>query len=272
MADRPYETRTVTAQVEYREDGQAPTIVGHAATFNQPYQVGFFTETIHPEAFKRTLSLGPDVRLLVDHEGQPLARTKSGTLKLGTDSRGLTVEASLDPTDPDVQRLIPKMRRGDMDQMSFAFRVPAGGDAWDHAGEMPTRTIREANLAGGDVSIVTYPANENASVALRSRESRDAHITYLHALIEEIREGRDINIDRFMDVMRELRGWPDAAAALAALSASATAAAEASADLHEAVESLTDAARSDESPEQPTGYSIDHVQRILRARQLRRPA
>jgi len=255
MADRPYETRTVTALVEYREDGQAPTIVGHAATFNQPYQVGFFTETIHPEAFKRTLSLGPDVRLLVDHEGQPLARTKSGTLKLGTDSRGLTVEATLDPTDPDVQRLLPKMRRGDMDQMSFAFRVPAGGDAWDHAGDVPTRTIREANLAGGDVSIVTYPANENASVALRSRESREAHATYLHALVDEMRDGRDIDVDRLMGVLRELRGEPIVAELLA-----------------EVAPEVADETRSEETPEEPSGYSIDHVQRIMRARQLRRPA
>lgn len=193
MADRPYETRTVTALVEYRDDGAAPTIEGHAATFNDPYTVGYFTETIHPDAFKRTLANGPDVRLLVDHEGQPLARTKSGTLTLGTDERGLTVRAELDPTDPDVQRLIPKMKRGDMDQMSFAFRVPAGGDSWDHSGDMPKRTIREANLSGGDVSVVTYPANEGADVALRKRESRDAHATLLHSYIEALREGRKVN-------------------------------------------------------------------------------
>lgn len=272
MADRPYETRTVTAQVEYRDDEQAPTVIGHAATFNQPYSVGFFTETIHPDAFKRTLALSPDVRLLVDHEGQPLARTKSGTLRLGTDSRGLTVEASLDPTDPDVQRLIPKMRRGDMDQMSFAFRVPTGGDAWDHSGDIPTRTIREASLAGGDVSIVTYPANENASVALRSRESRDAHATYLHALVEELREGRAIDTARLADVLKALAAADNYLdGALADLSAELGVP---NPDMDEDDESMeqnsTDATA--ETPEQPTGYSIDHVQRLLRARNLRRPA
>ena len=271
MADRPYETRTVTASVEYRDDAEAPTIIGHAATFNQPYDVGFFTETIHPDAFKRTLSLGPDVRLLVDHEGQPLARTKSGTLKLGTDSRGLTVEASLDPTDPDVQRLLPKMRRGDMDQMSFAFRVPAGGDAWDHTGDMPKRTIREANLAGGDVSIVTYPANENASVALRSRESRDAHATYLHALVDELREGRAVDTDRLSRVLRAL------AAADVNLDDSLAEISDMLGVENPDVDADTDAdgrsaETAAETPEQPTGYSLDHVQRLLRARQLRHPA
>jgi HK97 family phage prohead protease len=208
MADRPYETRTVVAQVEYRDDEQGPTIVGHAATFNQPYQVGFFTETIHPDAFKRTLAGNPDVRLLVAHEGQPLARTKSGTLELGTDEHGLTVRATLDPSDPDVQRLIPKMRRGDMDQMSFAFRVPAGGDAWDHNANPPTRSIREANLSGGDVSIVTYPANENASVSLRSEDTRDAHATLLHALIEEKRSGRPVNEAALRDAWTALMAEP----------------------------------------------------------------
>jgi len=170
MADRPLEQRTVTAQVEYRDDEQGPMIVGHAATFNQPYQVGFFTETIHPEAFKRTLSLSPDVRLLVDHEGQPLARTKSGTLELGTDSRGLTVRATLDPSDPDVQRLIPKMRRGDLDQMSFAFSVPPA--------RLASRTVRCG------MSLVK-PASPGATFQssptppMRTRQSRS--VTASHA-------------------------------------------------------------------------------------------
>ena len=190
---------------EFREDSEeGPTIVGHAATFDQPYQVGYFTETIHRDAFKRTLQNSPDVRLLVDHEGQPLARTKSGTLELGTDEHGLTVRATLDPTDPDVQRLIPKLRRGDMDQMSFAFRVPNGGDTWDHSGDTPLRTIREASLAGGDVSIVTYPANENAAVSLRKQDEAAAHATYLHALIDEMKEGRSINHKKAADALHAL--------------------------------------------------------------------
>jgi len=331
MADRPLEQRTVTAQVEYRDDEQGPMIVGHAATFDQPYQVGFFTETIHPEAFKRTLSLSPDVRLLVDHEGQPLARTKSGTLELGTDSRGLTVRATLDPSDPDVQRLIPKMRRGDLDQMSFAFSVPRGGDAWDFTSDMPQRTVREASLAGGDVSIVTYPANENASVALRHRESRDAHATYLHALIEELREGRRIRSDRlqraldeigapqirsvgdsFNDTQQALRDalqkafggddgdeccdlwvqdagpdwvvwtaygdagpgvgtWRDGYSLDGEVVTLAGAPVKVQAETTY-VPVAGETATNEESEQQNSGYSIDYVQRVLRARQLRRPA
>jgi hypothetical protein len=186
MADKPLvlETRTVETSFELREaESTAPVLEGYAATFSQPYDLGAFREVIDPAAFTRTLQSGPDVRLLIDHEGQPLARTKSGTLELSADSQGLHMRSTLDPSDPDVQRLLPKMRRGDLDQMSFGFRVPKGGDTWEN----DLRTLREINLAGGDVSVVTYPANPNTSVALRSRDVRDAQFVYLLHLVDESR-------------------------------------------------------------------------------------
>lgn len=188
MADKPLvlETRTVETSFELREaDTTAPVLEGYAATFGQPYDLGAFREQIDPSAFARSLGTGPDVRLLIDHQGQPLARTKSGTLELSTDSAGLHMRSTLDPSDPDVQRLLPKMRRGDLDQMSFAFRVPKGGDSWD----ADLRTLRNIELNGGDVSVVTYPANPNTSVSLRSRDVRDAHFVYLMHVVDESRAG-----------------------------------------------------------------------------------
>jgi hypothetical protein len=149
------------------------------------------------------------VRLLVDHEGQPLARTKSGTLQLSTDGKGLAVRATLDPSDPDVQRLLPKMRRGDLDQMSFAFRVPTDGDAWDYSGDMPSRTIRGENLSGGDVSVVTYPANENASVQVRSLERREAAYTLADALLREMRAGNSVDMTQLGKVLQALAAADD---------------------------------------------------------------
>lgn len=187
-----YEARTVAASFELRDgDSTSPMLEGYAATFNQQYDLGPFREQIAPEAFTRTLSNGPDVRLLVDHEGQPLARTKSGTLTLAADSTGLHARAALDPSDPDVQRLLPKMRRGDLDQMSFAFRVPSGGDSWSE--DFSERTIREANLAGGDVSVVTYPANPNTSAAIRARDVREAQCVFAETMLHELRAGKTIS-------------------------------------------------------------------------------
>jgi len=189
MADQ-LETRTITADIEVREapdsDGMV-NIEGYATTFGQEYDMGAFREMVHPDAFTRTLSTNPDVRFLVDHAGQPLARTKSGTLALVPDTTGLLMRAKVDPADPDVQRLLPKMRRGDLDQMSFAFRVPAKGDEW--AEDYGLRTLREVNISGGDVSVVTYPANPNTSVSVRSQDVRDAHLVLLQQLVGEMRSG-----------------------------------------------------------------------------------
>lgn len=138
---------------------------GYASTTEHPYEVGDFTETVARGAFKRTLSEGPDVVLLINHEGMPLARTKSGTMSLQEDVRGLRVDAELDPTDQDVQRLLPKMRRRDIDQMSFAFRVT--DQTWN--ADYSERLIRSVTIHRGDVSIVTMGANPDTSSTVVAR-------------------------------------------------------------------------------------------------------
>lgn len=162
------ERRIGATVLEVRDDdADGITLTGYASTFDDPYSMGWYTETVDRNAFKRTLGRSPDVRLLVNHADLPLARTASGTLMLDTDSKGLRVQTSLDPSDPDVARLTPKLKRGDLNQMSFAFRVfDEDGDSWSK--DMSSRTLRSLDLDDGDVSVVTYPANPNASVGLRA--------------------------------------------------------------------------------------------------------
>ena len=93
-------------------------------------------------------------------------RARSGTLKLSEDGHGLRVESVLDAEDPDVQALAPKMRRGDVDKMSFAFR--AVRQQWDETQDPPLRTVLEVELY--DVSIVTTPAYDGTEIGLRSLE------------------------------------------------------------------------------------------------------
>jgi HK97 family phage prohead protease len=200
MADKAIETRTVTSTLEFREEGDAPVLEGYAATFDaRGYDMGAFVERIDPSAFSRTLGMAPDVRLLIDHAGQPLARTKSGTLTLTPDATGLRARAELDPTDPDVQRLMPKMRRGDLDQMSFAFRVDGeDGDSWEYPiGGKPVRTLRSLNLSGGDVSVVTYPANPGTSVSVRAEDERTANLAFVTALLTRGAPLPEDHADRF---------------------------------------------------------------------------
>jgi HK97 family phage prohead protease len=152
--------------------------------------VGAFEETFARGAFRQSLSNEPDVVLLINHEGLPLARTRSGTMTLSEDTRGLKVDAELDPSDPDVQALVPKMKRGDLTEMSFAFR--ATDDEWD--ARETKRLVRSATIHKGDVSMVTHGANTTAAGSVRdalvlleqraaSEDDRDA-IERLKGLLE----------------------------------------------------------------------------------------
>ena len=152
------------SNLEVRSENEGKTLVGYAAVWDSPSEYMGFTEFVKRGAFTKTLKDGADVRLLIDHEGIPLARTKSGTLSLIEDERGLFVEADLDPSNPDAARVISAMRRGDMNQMSFAFRTIK--DAW--AKDRSTRDLKEVQLY--DVSIVTFPAYEETVAELRSRK------------------------------------------------------------------------------------------------------
>lgn len=152
--------------MEERAGRKAPVLRGHAAVFNQLSQnLGGYREQIMPGAFKDALS--GDVRLLINHDGLPLARTTSGTLTLMEDGHGLAVEATLDPDDPDVCALLPKMQRGDVNQMSFGFCVNPGGQDWatDENG-VNIRTLKSVRLF--DVSVVTFPAYTGTDVAVRA--------------------------------------------------------------------------------------------------------
>lgn len=154
-------------RVEIREaqDGTV-SVEGYAAVFNEETVIGGqWREQIAPGAFTDAIGRD-DVVFLINHEGLPLARSRSGTLQLSEDERGLKVRASLDMTDPDVRSIVPKMKRGDLDKMSFAF-MPTR-QKWDDDDEMPRRTIQEAALY--DVSIVTTPAYDGTDIGLRSLE------------------------------------------------------------------------------------------------------
>jgi HK97 family phage prohead protease len=175
------ERRTFTVQdVEARQaDDGTMRLRGYAAVFNDASVPLPFKETIAPGAFRKTLSETPDVRLLINHEGLPLARTKNGTLTLTEDDRGLFMDAVIADT-TEGRDLYKLVERGDVDQMSFAFRVIR--QKWNE--DRSTRTLTEVSLADGDVSVVTYPAYPTTTV-----EAREA----LRTAIEAIKEGRALD-------------------------------------------------------------------------------
>ena len=199
LRDAP-ERRSIAADgFELRGKGDGLALTGYASVFNNGYEVlggppYGWTERVDPGAFDVTLAAKPDLHLLINHEGMPLARTKSGTLQLSTDSKGLLVEASLDRRDPDVQRLETKMERGDMDEMSFAFRVKA--DQWSD--DDTERTLTEVSLHKGDVSVVNFGANPATSAQLNSAADALEVLAALdpEAAMAELRSGDGLDLER----------------------------------------------------------------------------
>lgn len=159
------------AGVEVRAaDGKATGIRGYAAKFDVLSEnLGGFREQIKPGAFADVLE--DDVRALLNHDPNfVLGRTLSGTARIGQDDTGLWYEVDM-PDTQTARDLMELIRRGDVSQSSFAFRVAPDGDSWDEDAETGA-VIRSITKFGRlyDVSPVTYPAYPDATVGTRALE------------------------------------------------------------------------------------------------------
>lgn len=161
-----------TERPELRErDGGPPVLEGYASVFNSEAVIGGrFREMIAPGAFARALKDGDDVVALFNHNPDSvIGRTSNGTLRLSEDAHGLKYMVDLNPDDPDAQRVLAKVRRGDVVASSFAFSVVredvrrSGGD------ELPLRVIQDVKLY--DVSPVTTPAYAATTVSARDADA-----------------------------------------------------------------------------------------------------
>ncbi|MCW1932621.1 HK97 family phage prohead protease [Pararhodobacter zhoushanensis] len=157
--------------IEVRAAGDAgPTVlIGYAALFDElSDDLGGFREKIAAGAFAK--AVGGDVRALFNHDPNLiLGRTRSKTLVLAEDNRGLRCEITL-PNTSIARDLAESIRLGDVDQMSFGFRTKA--DKWEDINGKLTRTLLEVELF--DVSPVTFPAYPQTEIAKRSLASWQA--------------------------------------------------------------------------------------------------
>jgi HK97 family phage major capsid protein len=162
MAD---EQRTIDVDVQDLET-RGRTVHGFAAVYGAlSADLGGFRERIAPGAFASALE-GADVRCLLNHDpSQVLGRTRSGTLRLHDEQRGLRFECDL-PDSPLGVNVREAVRRGDVDGASFRF--VCGEESW----EGDTRTV-ESIRELRDVTVATYAAYPEASVELRTRPGND---------------------------------------------------------------------------------------------------
>lgn len=148
-------------QIEVRAKGRK--LEGYAATFGNPANIGGrFIETIAPGAFADSLRKRADILALVDHDpGKVLGRTRSGTLRLAEDSKGLTFALDLPETQTG-RDVLALAERGDLGGMSFGFTVR------DEAMTGTRRELRAVDLH--EVSVVlAWPAYDGTVIQARGR-------------------------------------------------------------------------------------------------------
>ena len=142
-------------------------VQGYALVFDQPtvlYEYGGveYKEVIARGALNEADLT--DVPFKYNHSDNVMimARTRNKTLQLTIDDTGLLINADLAKTTSgkDMYELI---RRGDIDKMSFAFRVKE--DSYDR--ETNTRTILKISKLY-DVAAVDMPAYDQTSISARS--------------------------------------------------------------------------------------------------------
>lgn len=151
------------AGIELRAVGRK--LEGYAAVFDQEARVADFREIIRRGAFADAIKGGRDILALSDHDSSKvLARTKSGTLRLAEDSRGL--HFSLDVPETTAGRdVLALAERGDIGGASFGFSVPKGGE--HRTGDL--RELRAIDLF--EISIVSsWPAYDGTVVHARHRQ------------------------------------------------------------------------------------------------------
>lgn len=192
------ERRAYPVQLEVRHGTTADTstVEGYASVTEKPYEMydmlGPYTEIVRAGAFGKTLAEHPQVQLLLNHRGLSMAYTKAGTLRLAEDTTGLAIEAEVNNRRSDVQDMLHAIDDGDVDEMSFKFRVPKGKSLWSP--DYTQRDITEVNIHRGDVSVVNFGANDGTagSLAVRAQDLDGLDDDAARALYERLARRFDL--------------------------------------------------------------------------------
>ena len=126
-----------------------------------------------------------DPRCLVEHDPRMLVgRLSAGTLRVSETERGLEYEVDV-PNTTLGRDLVVSVRRGDLTQSSFSFRIAKEGQVWL---EEEDRLVREVRTVGElfDVSPVTYPAYTESSIEVAQRSLSESR-----KVVEAPPAGRD---------------------------------------------------------------------------------
>ena len=162
------EVRKSSGVIEQREfrmesmEHNGDVVRGYAAVYDSDSEFMGYYEQIEKGAFDDVMN--DDVRAYYNHdENYLLGRVSSGTLRIGTDKRGLYYEVDL-PNTTYANDLVELMKRGDINQSSFAFLI--GQDRWEERDGKTYRIIEKVSRLL-DVSPVAQPAYPAATSELK---------------------------------------------------------------------------------------------------------
>ncbi|MCR8874884.1 HK97 family phage prohead protease [Phocaeicola barnesiae] len=175
-------------------NNESRKVEGYALVFNTESEDLGFYETISQSAINEETIRKSDVMCLLDHSKNRgiLARSRygKGSLKLSIDEKGLKYEFDAPRTSLG-DELLEMLRRGDINQSSFAFSVATDGDKWEKRDNKYYRTITKIERLF-DVSPVYTPAYTSTSVGCRNFDDFKKKIEYIEQLEKEI---QDLNFE-----------------------------------------------------------------------------
>jgi HK97 family phage prohead protease len=199
--------------VEHRADpetGKKRTyIVGYAAKFGtDSLLLGDFIERLAPSAFD-IVKAGKDAsgkpiatRCLFNHDPNHLLGRFPTTMNMFVDKIGLRYECLLPESRQDIAEMIS---RGDLRGSSFSFVVdPDGGEKWTTENGQSIRIVKKIKSLL-DVSPVTYPAYDDATVAIAKRSYEMFSAETKQAV--EVRSNVASEIEKTRAFLEERRGF-----------------------------------------------------------------
>lgn len=197
------------------EDEEFIRITGYGSVSGRKYDVFGFKEQVAPGAFAKTLEESPDIRGMFNHDPNfLLGRTKSGTMVVKEDKKGLSYEIRADKLDPQAQSVSRKIARGDVDGSSMAFFVRKEEWEKDSDGRPKLRTITEVELV--ETGPVTMPASPSTTAKIqRSLEETGIDFESITGFAIKRRAGFSLSmaeedlISRTIDRLERLKSAPD---------------------------------------------------------------
>lgn len=194
-------------------------ITGSPIMYGIPYIVvdffGEFRETIHAGSVAPLIARRVDTRLLLNHDGLPMARTLSSTMRLMDTSTSLNFEAHLDARQQLANDFAIAIQRKDLTQMSVGMIVDNDKWDWDDADDIETRDIFGLNDLL-DISGVTFACSPTTHIEVAQRMAMMVPMqtrARLRRMEVELRSGKVLSADSQSKLVAAISALHDLASA-----------------------------------------------------------